>query len=54
LGMPVQGTPERVTLWATGGRVLMQPQAAGAGGGGSGRIERDFGWQSGYSLAKKG
>ena len=33
LGMPVQGTPERVTLWATCGRVLMQPQAVVAGEG---------------------
>ena len=24
--MPAQGTPERVTLWATGGRVLMRLQ----------------------------
>ena len=31
--MPVEGTPERVTLWATGGRVLMRPQVAGGGEG---------------------
>ena len=31
--MPVEGTPERVTLWATGGRVLMQSCRPGAGEG---------------------
>jgi len=30
----VEGTPERVTLWATGGRVLMQLQVIAGGRGG--------------------
>jgi len=33
LGMPVQGTPVSGTLWAAGGRVLMQSRVAGAGEG---------------------
>jgi len=42
--MPVLGTPERMTLWANGGGVMMQSQAAGRGGG------RDFGgWLPGAS-----
>ena len=40
LGMPVQGTPDRERLWATGGQVFMQPLAAGGGR----NFERDFGW----------
>jgi len=33
--MPGQETPERVTLWVPGGRVLMQPLAAGVAEGGA-------------------
>ena len=41
--MPVEGTPERVTLWATGGRVLMQLQVIAGGRGGQNSERRSRG-----------